>query len=198
MKANTMTTWSRLVPRLAPFATAATLVLAGLGAHATPVVVDVTGAQSRNLLGETGNTVWLIDIGARAAVNALDWDVLLEAFSPSLLSELQVSFGSSSGLDQLTLQPGFGDDSSGSGRYSGTLDLTGFGIAAGDDGLLRIEFSEFYKDLATTVADGQWLGGTLTFDVSTSAVPEPGSAALALLGLAAAAATAQRRRRLAD
>lgn len=191
MKANTMTTWSRL----APFAAAATLALAGLGAHATPVVVDVAGAQSRNLLGETGNTVWLIDIGARAAVNALDWDVLLEAFSPSLLSELQVSFGSSSGLDQLTLQPGFGDDASGSGRYSGRLDLTGFGIAAGDDGLLRIEFSELYKDLSTTVADGQWLGGTLTFDVSTSAVPEPGSAALALLGLLGlGAATVHRRR----
>ncbi|MDG0856929.1 PEP-CTERM sorting domain-containing protein [Pelomonas puraquae] len=191
MKANTMTTWSRL----APFAAAATLALAGLGAHATPVVVDVAGAQSRNLLGETGNTVWLIDIGARAAVNALDWDVLLEAFSPSLLSELQVSFGSSSGLDQLTLQPGFGDDASGSGRYSGTLDLTGFGIAAGDDGLLRIEFSELYKDLSTTVADGQWLGGTLTFDVSTSAVPEPGSAALALLGLLGLGAAAVHRRR---
>ncbi len=191
MKANTMTTWSRL----APFAAAATLALAGLGAHATPVVVDVAGAQSRNLLGETGNTVWLIDIGARAAVNALDWDVLLEAFSPSLLSELQVSFGSSSGLDQLTLQPGFGDDASGSGRYSGTLDLTGFGIAAGDDGLLRIEFSELYKDLSTTVADGQWLGGTLTFDVSTSAVPEPGSAALALLGLGAAAVHRRRQTR---
>lgn len=191
MKAHTMTTWSRL----APFAAAATLALAGLGAHATPVVVDVTGAQSRNLLGETGNTVWLIDIGARTAVNALDWDVLLEAFSPSLLSELQVSFGSSSGLDQLTLQPGFGDDASGSGRYSGTLDLTGFGIAAGDDGLLRIEFSELYKDLSTTVADGQWLGGTLTFDVSTSAVPEPGSAALALLGLLGLGAAAVHRRR---
>ena len=28
-------------------------------AHATPVVVDVTGAQSVNLQGEAGNTVWL-------------------------------------------------------------------------------------------------------------------------------------------
>ena len=68
-------------------------------------------------------------------------------------------------------------------------------IAAGDDGLLRIEFSELYKDLSTTVADGQWLGGTLTFDVSTSAVPEPGSAALALLGLGAAAVHRRRQTR---
>lgn len=196
MKAPAMTTQSFLA-RTARLAAVAALACAGLSAHAAPVVVDVTGAQSRNLLGDAGNVVRLIDIGAHATVNALDWDVILEAFSPSLLSELQISFGSSSGLDQLTLQPGFGDDASGSGRYSGSLDLTGFGIAAGDDGLLRIEFSELYKDLGVDTADGQWLGGTLTFDVSVSAVPEPGSAALALLGLAAAAAV-QRRRRQGD
>lgn len=196
MKAPAMTTQSFLA-RTARLAAVAALACAGLSAHAAPVVVDVTGAQSRNLLGDAGNVIRLIDIGAHATVNALDWDVLLEAFSPSLLSELQISFGSSTGLDQLTLQPGFGDDTSGSGRYSGSLDLTGFGITAGDDGLLRIEFSELYKDLGIDAADGQWLGGTLTFDVSLSAVPEPGSAALALLGLAAAAAV-QRRRRQGD
>ncbi|WP_457390167.1 hypothetical protein [Roseateles sp. P5_E1] len=57
--------------QLQRLATAATLAFAGLTAQAAPVVVDVSGAQSINLLGEAGNTVWLIDIGANAVLNSL-------------------------------------------------------------------------------------------------------------------------------
>lgn len=166
---------------LAAAATLAALALGGAAAQATPVVVDVSGAQSVNLQGEAGNTVWLVNVGANALVNALDWSVTLNAFSPSSLSEMQVSFGNSGGLDLLTIAPGLLDNVSGSGSYSGTLDLSGYGIAAGADGLLRIEFSEAYKDLAVGTAEGQWTAGTLTFDVS--AVPEPASVTLALVGL---------------
>lgn len=171
-------------------AAAAALALSAAAAGATPVVVDVSGAQSVNLQGEAGNTVWLVNVGANALVNALDWNVTLDAFSPSSLSEMQVSFGSSSGQDLLTIAPGLLDAVSGSGSYSGTLDLSGYGIAAGADGLLRIEFSEAYKDLATGTVEGQWRAGTLTFDVS--AVPEPASAALVLLGLGVVATQARR------
>jgi len=38
-----------------------------------------------------------------------------------------------------------------------------------------------FKDLATGVAEGQWVSGNLTFGVS--AVPEPGGLLLAVLGL---------------
>jgi hypothetical protein len=166
----------------------------GVGAQAAPVTVDVTGAQSINLQGETGNTVWLIDIGANAVLNALNWAVTLQAFSPSLLSEMQVSFGNSTGLDLITFSPDAFDGFSGAGSYVGSLDLTGLGLAAGADGLLRIEFSEAYKDFATGMAEGQWTGGSLSFDITASAVPEPASLALVLLGLGLVGTQARRRR----
>lgn len=175
-------------------AAAAALSLAGLTAQAAPVTVDVTGAQSINLQGETGNTVWLIDIGANSVLNALNWAVTLNAFSPSLLSEMQVSFGSSSGVEAITFAPDAFDGFSGAGSYSGSLDLTGFGIAAGADGLLRLEFSEAYKDFAAGVAEGQWTAGNLSFDVTAAAVPEPASLALVLLGLGLVGAQARRTR----
>ncbi len=162
-------------------AATAALVLASAATQATPIVVEVSGAQSVNLQGEGGNTVWLVDIGANAVLNSLDWSVALNAFAPSRLSEMQVSFGSSSGLNQITFSPDAFDGFSSAGSYSGSLSLAGLGVAAGADGLLRIEFSEAYKDFALNVAEGQWVSGNLTFDVS--AVPEPGSSLLILLGL---------------
>lgn len=162
-------------------AAAAALAFAAFSAQADTLTVDVSGAQSVNLLGEAGNTVWLIDIGAHAALNTLDWAVTLDAYAPSSLSEMQISFGDSSGLDLITFAPDALDGYSNAGHYSGTLDLQGWGIAAGADGLLRIEFSEAYKDFALNIAEGQWVGGSLSFDVSP--VPEPASAVLALLGL---------------
>ncbi len=160
-------------------AAATSLALAGLfagaAAHAGNVVVDVSGAQSINLQGETGNTVWLINIGAHAWVNSLDWSVVLNAFAPSSASEMQVSFGSTArDLGAYNLTP----DVDG---YSGFLDLTPLGLQAGADGMLRLEFSETYKDFGQGMAEGVWSSGHLTFNVT--AVPEPASAAMALLGL---------------
>lgn len=174
-------------------AAAAALALAGLAAQATPVVVNVAGAQSVNLQGEAGNTVWLVDIGANAVLNSLDWAVTLSAFAPSSLSEMQVSFSSSSGLDQITLAPDAFAGFSNAGSYAGSLSLAGMGVATGADGLLRIEFSEGFKDFAVNVAEGRWTSGTLSFDVS--AVPEPTGAALALMGLGVIGLRARRTRR---
>lgn len=180
-------------------AATAALAVAGLfataHAQAGNVVVDVTGAQSINLQGEAGNTVWLVDIGANAVLTSLDWSIALNAFSPSSLSEMQVSFGSSTGLDMITFAPGAADAVSGTGSYSGSLDLTGLGAHAGSDGLLRIEFSEGYKDFAPGIAEGQWVSGQLTFGVA--AVPEPTSAALVVLGLGVVGLRLSRARRIA-
>jgi len=167
--------------RFRQLAAAAALAVSALAANAATVVVDVSGAQSVNLQGEAGNTVWLIDIGAHALLNSLSWNVTLDAFAPSSLAEMQFGFGSSSGLDVISFAPGSADFFSGGGSYSGSLDLSGWGIAVGADGLLRIEFSEAFKDFGVNVAEGQWLSGSLSFDVS--AVPEPATAVLALLGL---------------
>ena len=174
-------------------AATALIGFASFAAKATPVVVDVSGAQSVNLQGEAGNTVWLVNIGAHAVLNSLDWAVTLSAFAPSALSEMQVSFGSSSGMDQITVSPDAFDGFSGAGSYTGSVGLTGLGVSAGADGLLRIEFSEGFKDFGLNVAEGQWVSGNLTFDVS--AVPEPASAVLALLGLGLIGAQGRRTRR---
>jgi hypothetical protein len=168
----------------------AALALASLAVQAAPVVVDVGGAQSINLLGEAGNTVWLVDIGANAVLTSLDWNVALTAFAPSALAEMQVSFGSATGADLLTLSPGSADPFGGSGSYVGSMDLTGLGLAVGADGLLRIEFSEGFKDFALDMAEGQWVSGNLTFGIS--AVPEPAGVALLLAGLGLVAVRARR------
>jgi hypothetical protein len=176
-------------------AASALLSLASAPAQATPVVIDVGGAQSINLQGEAGNTVWFIDVGANAVLNALSWSLDLNAFAPSVLAEMQVSFGGSSGLDLVTFAPGGGDFASGVGSYSGSLDLSPFGLSVGADGLLRLEFSEAYKDFAPGVAEGEWLRGNLTFDVTASAVPEPASLALVMLGLGVVGIFTRRQRR---
>lgn len=176
-------------------AATAAFVLASLGAQAAPVIVDVSGAHSINLLGEAGNTVWFVDIGVNARLNWLDWSVTLEAFAPSLLSEMQVSFGGSSGLDLVTLAPDAADGFSGAGSYAGSQDLAPLGLTAGADGLLRIEFSDEFKDFAAGTAEGRWLTGTLTFNVTTAAVPEPDSAALVTLGLGLVGWQSRRSRR---
>lgn len=177
-------------------ATAAALAVASAGAWALPFVVDVSGAQSVNLLGESGNTVLMVDVGADAALESLQWDVTLEALAPSVLSEMQVSFGDASGASGLTLTPGSQDFISGVARYTGLLDLRPFALKAGADGWLRVEFSESFKDLAPGVAEGRWLTGTLRFETATAAavVPEPASAWLAVLGLGVVAGAARARR----
>lgn len=176
--------------RLATLCALCALGFASLTAQAAPVVVDVAGAQSINLRGEAGNTVWLVDIGANAVLTSLDWNVALTAFDPSVLAEMQVSFGSASGADLLTLAPGQADGFSGDGSYSGSVDLAGLGLAVGADGLLRIEFSEGFKDFALDMAEGQWVSGNLTFGIS--AVPEPAGVALLLAGLGLVAVRARR------
>lgn len=153
---------------------AALLGLSCLVSQAATVVVDVAGARSINLQGEAGNTVWFVNIGAHAQLTSLDWAVTLDAFAPSSTADMQVSFGSTSGLDMINLAPALLG-------YSGALDLSGLGIGADADGLLRIEFSETFKDFAFGVAEGEWVSGHFTLGVS--AVPEPATAPLALLGL---------------
>ncbi|KQV49342.1 hypothetical protein ASC95_17195 [Pelomonas sp. Root1217] len=180
-------------------AAAATLAVAGLfagaSAQAAAVTVDVSGAQSINLLGEAGNVVWLIDVGANALLTSLDWALELNALSPSVLAEMQVSFGDSSGLNLLTFTPGGADYFSGDGSYSGSIDLSSYGVSVGADGLLRLEFSEAFKDIANGVAEGEWASGNLTFGVSVGAVPEPGGVTMTLLGLGLVGLSARRAQR---
>lgn len=164
-------------------------LLAGTSAHAADVVVDVAGVHSFEQIGDPANTVLLVNIGANALVTWLSWNVTLQAFAPSSVDEMQVSLGS--GTSQLDI-PLTAFSSFNGTAYTGTLDLTGLGVAAGADGKLRIEFSETFKDRLGN-PDGQWLSGQLTMGVS--AVPEPAGAALAVIGLAVVAGARRRQPR---
>lgn len=62
-----------------------------------------------------------LDIGAHAALTLLDGTLALEPFVPSVLEAMPLSFGSSSGLDAVTLAPAAADACSGTGQCSGTL-----------------------------------------------------------------------------
>jgi PEP-CTERM motif len=145
-------------------------------------------------LGADGNVRLTHDLGAGAYITAFQWDVVVSAFDPSFLSELTLDFTASSGVG-VSFSPAGEAYESGELASSGSVNLVNAGQAftLGNDGLLHLEFHEFYDD-DTGLPDGAWNTGTLTFQY-VSAVPEPGTLALwagGVLGLAAV-----RRRRLA-
>lgn len=112
----------------------------------------------------------------------MKWDINLTSHDPSYLSEMQLTFSDSLG-NGVTFTPGGGDGFEGIGHYAGFQDLRVLGqhLQLGDDGVLRLEFHDAYKDRALDEPEATWNFGTLTFGVS--AVPEPQTFALLLAGL---------------
>lgn len=163
------------------------------GAAEQHQVVNVTGIQSYDVEGTPGNAVIDLNLGALAQVTSISWNFDITAYDPSWLSEMQVSFTSSSG-DGVVFTPS-GTNDSGSEHQEGSADLADLGLAftVGADGKLHLEFSEVYKDLPGQ-ADGQWDAGSFTIGY-VSAVPEPSTYAMMMLGLLAVGAVARRRQR---
>ncbi|KQP35407.1 hypothetical protein ASF44_18860 [Pseudorhodoferax sp. Leaf274] len=168
------------------FSTMATVCLAvHVGAaHASPVyvTVDVSGTSDMDERGAESNTVRDLSIGAGATIESLKWAINLTSYDPSYLSEMQLTFSDSLG-NGVTFTPGGGDDFEGTNSYAGFQDLRLLGqqFQLGDDGLLRLEFHDAYKDLAFDEPEGMWNFGSLTFGVST--VPEPQVLSLMLVAL---------------
>lgn len=163
---------------------------------ATPTVdIDVSGIFSYDEEGEAINIVTAEMLAPNAHVTGIGWDVQVEAFSPSWLSELTVSFGGTS-LAWVYLTPGVGDDDPGPASYSsgGIVDLVGLGLDfnVDGDGMLVSEWFEGYDDLPGS-ADGQWISGTITVQY---AVPEPETYGMMALGLGVVGFVARRRRKL--
>lgn len=163
------------------------------GAAEQHQVVNVAGIQSYDLQGEPGNTVIDLNLGALAQVTSVSWNYNITAYDPSWLADMQVSFTSSSG-DGVVFTAS-GTNESGSEHQEGSADLVGLGLAfnVGADGKLHLEFSESFKDLPGQ-ADGQWDSGSFTIGY-VSAVPEPSTYAMMMLGLLAVGAVARRRQR---
>jgi hypothetical protein len=182
--------------------------LACTSLFAAPLVVNVTGVQSVGEIGDPGNTVMNLNVGANATITAISYSVNLTAFDPSWLSEIGLAFTDSDGFEGVVFNPGFDDANPGTATYADSADLTALGLSfnVGADGILRLEFYEDFDDSEVN-PDGRWNFGTITFNVEGGTVlppvdpgtpggqvPEPASALLIGAGLAA---LGYRRRRAA-
>lgn len=129
------------------------------------IVVDVTGVQSMEALGDPLNEIVTTNLGDGASLTGVGWDVTITTIGGSYLSEAKIYFdGSDQDGTGLFLTPGVNVNSAGTGTYtSAVIDLTDNGISDIPilaDGLLYMEFYEGYNDNAGS-ADATW-SGTIT------------------------------------
>lgn len=169
---------------------------AATSAHAATLVVDLEDVFSYASEGSPDNVLWSFDIGANSHVTGIAYDVTLEAFSPSWLSEMVVSFLSSSFIG-VYLTPGFADSNAGTGVYADSAHLPDFGLdfTVDGDGLLWLEFFEDFNDTAVN-PDGVWNGTlTITYEpTATPGIPEPATWGMMIAGFGLVGFTARRRR----
>ncbi len=171
----------------------ASIIAASAGAAfaGSTVFVDLAGANFNGPDGSPANEVIVAPLGAPGdVVNAIGWDLTIEAFDTSWLSE--ATFGidwEGDGVYDIRLIPGIDDDGPGTGTYStgGLIFLGDAGIPDGvlTSGSVTITLFDTFDDLFEPQAT--ILQGGLSFNV----IPAPGAAAL--LGLGGLVATRRRR-----
>lgn len=181
-------------------ATALTAFAAPASAATVILTVDVSQVVSIGEQFDPANTILEFAVPTDAFVTGIGYDVTLQAFSPSWLSEITVGFLDSGVGLQLT--PAVGEDAPGTGTFSsgGLIDLGSidpdFPFAV-TDGFLSLEFFEAFDDAGVS-PDGAWLSGTLTFqyetaDVVNPAIPEPASWAMMISGFGLVGGAMRRR-----
>ena len=167
----------------------------GGAAQEDTTIVDISGIATGGTDDGINETLAAgLTGGVDTVVTGIGWDVNLDAFDPSWLSEATISFVDGG----VTLAPGTGDDAPGLGvnyNSGGIVDLTaipdGYGgyldlSFTAPGGVLNLEFFESFDDAATS-PDGMWLAGS-ALTIEHSPVPEPaafGMMAVLALGLLA-------------
>ncbi|MEW6073041.1 MAG: choice-of-anchor J domain-containing protein [Planctomycetota bacterium] len=146
--------------------------------RSTTIVLDISGMQSWDYLGDPSNSWIYVPIPVGDNMIGIGWDVNLATIGASYLSEAAFHFDGSDQVDPgLYLTPGSADNFPGTGYYySPVIDLTDNGIPDIPilaDGLLWIELFEWYDDV-NDAADADWVApSTLTIVHETPVVPPP-------------------------
>lgn len=154
-------------------------------ASVVAVTLPSAGVYSYSGMGSSENTTFDVASPLGSTLIGVSWNVTLEAFDPSWLSELALTISNSDGSAFVTIRPAAQDEAPGSGIYGGTIDLEFFGLdfQVQPGATLKFEFWEQFDDLPGQ-ADGRWVRGS--FDMlfrESAAVPEPGTIALAIIGM---------------
>lgn len=161
------------------------------GTATSSLTLDISGFNSWDLGGSPNNEILSVFIGNGAIITGISWDVNLSTFNGSWASEAILGFEG-----QINLTPGVADDfpvTNVNYNSGGVIDISDAGlpnITVGADGVLDIEFSESFDDVAGEI-DATWLAGSTVTIVGQNIVPAPAS--LALLGLGGLAAGRRRR-----
>lgn len=165
-------------------------LIACTSAFAGPLTINIDKIDSSSEYGDAGNTVLTYNVGANSTIASISYSVNLTAYEPSWLSELRMEFTDSTSTVGVSFTPAYSNDASGTASYSNSFDLIGANLdfQVGADGILRLEFHEFFDD-AEAGPDGRWNFGSITFGIdlveAPAPVPEPASALLMAGGLAA-------------
>lgn len=150
--------------------------------------VDISGVESRDMQGDPSNVVMAVDIatgiglppGTAIEITGYGWDATLQTQPGSTLAEAEIWLEGGA----LILTPGAGHGGPGTEHFTtgGILPLPGGNIPLAD-GVLHLEFCEA-NDQYPNFADATWLAESM---LNIQVTPEPGAAALLVVGALAAA-----------
>ncbi|MGK7295588.1 MAG: hypothetical protein ACNS61_07165 [Candidatus Wenzhouxiangella sp. M2_3B_020] len=129
--------------------------------------LDMSNIDSWDSLDDRSNRVIDLDVGADRTLVGVAWDVGLETFAGSWLSDATVLISDTNGSsdrDAILLSPGFEAEEPGDREFSsgGIVLFAPEGLPepeTGADGILRLQFFELFDD-APNAIDASWRNAT--------------------------------------